>query len=202
MSLAHISLSIDLGNKHICAYCPITYANAYRSIVNAQILRKQASIIGAISPFSGLSRQHTPKLSTISLANSCFADVTSGRGFSYPGKSSPQRCATQCAYVLQALIFGRLISSFVLINRQNHSQQRIMMRNRYSNDIPERAGQAKRKTLLSSMRIMFRQGEQYFISAEQKHTQNISLTNIMREIVILTFLRKLEQQSRHLNNTS
>ncbi len=50
-------------------------------------------------------------------------------------------------YVSQALIFGRLISSFVLINRTNHSQQRIMIRNRYTNDIPERAGQAKRKML-------------------------------------------------------
>ncbi len=151
----------------------------------------QASIFGAISPFSGLSRQHTPKLKAISPANKCSADVTSGRGFSYPGKSSPQRFVTQCAYVSHALIFARLISSFMLINRPNHSQQRITIRNRYTNDIPERAGQAKRKTLLSFMRTMFQQGKQY-ISDKQKHTQNISLTNIMHEIVILTFLRMLE----------
>ncbi len=142
-------------------------------------------------PFSGLSRQHTPKLNAISLATRYSADVTSGRGFSYPGKSSPQRFATQCAHVSQALIFGRLISLFMLINRPNHSQQRITIRNRYTNDIPKRAGQAKRKTLLSFMRTMFQQGKQY-ISDKQKHTQNISLTNILREIFILIFLRMLE----------
>ncbi len=85
----------------------------------------------------------------------------------------------------------------MLINRPNHSQQRITIRNRYANDIPERKRDAKCKTLLSSMRMMFRQGEQYIISAEQNHTRDISLTNIMREIVILTFLRMLEQQSRY-----
>ncbi len=138
-----------------------------------------------------LPKQDTLKLIAISLANRCSADVTSRRGFSCLGKSSPQRFATQCAYVSQALTFGRLISSFVLINRPNHSQQRITIRNRYINDIPKRAGQAKRKTLRSSVRIMFQQGKQY-ISDKQKHTRDSSLTNIMRENLILTFLRILE----------
>ncbi len=83
----------------------------------------RASIIGVISPKKGLSRQHTPTLNEISPANECSADVTSGRGFSYPGKSSPQQFATQRTYASPALAFGRLISLFMLINRPIHTQQ-------------------------------------------------------------------------------
>ncbi len=72
-------LSIDLGNKHICAYCPNKTRNiAQRCIANAQMFRKHH---WRDKPSLGLSRHHTPTLNAKLLMRKCFAYVTLARGF-------------------------------------------------------------------------------------------------------------------------